>query len=111
MEQRNLSRRRLAPGYAKNGLTNSGGMSGIFAQLKITDPTAVASTPIARDVHLVTVPIGFRQLLEYVDRVWDTIEAIGTRPFASLNSPVNKNLFKNANVGGGQDILCSEGPH
>lgn len=33
-------------------------------------------------------------MLEFVDRVWDTMEAIGTRPFGQLNTLENKNIYK-----------------
>lgn len=68
--------------------------AGIFARLKIKDPTAISSTPIMRETHPATVPISFATLPEYVDRVWDTMEAIGTRPFAQMNTPDNKAVFK-----------------
>lgn len=69
-------------------------MAGIFARLKIKDPTAVSSIPLAREIHPVTVPVSFAALPEYVDRTWDTMEAIGTRPFGNLNTPVNKAIFR-----------------
>lgn len=67
--------------FVKNTETDNAIMAGIFARLKIRDPTAVSSTPLAREVHPVTVPISFNALPEYVDRVWDTMEATETRPF------------------------------
>lgn len=78
----------------KNAETDSAIMAGIFSRLKISDPTAVPSLPLARDLHPVTVPITFKRLPNYVDRVWDTMEAIGTRPFAQLNTAANKAIFK-----------------
>lgn len=78
----------------KNKETDNAIMAGIFKRLKITDPTAVSSLPLASDIHPVTVPISFARVPEFVDRVWDTMEAIGTRPFSQLNTPENKNIFK-----------------
>lgn len=78
----------------KNAETDAAITAGIFARLKIKDPTAVSSIPLAREVHPATVPISFAALPEYVDRVWDTMEAIGTRPFGQLNTPENKAIFK-----------------
>lgn len=78
----------------KNKETDAAIMAGIFARLKITDPTAVPALPLARDMHPVTTPVSFKAAPEFVDRVWDTMEAIGTRPFGALNTPENKNVFK-----------------
>lgn len=78
----------------KNKETDDAIMAGIFSRLKIADPTSVPQVQIARDIHPVTVPISLRQTVQVVDRVWDTMEAIGTRPFANLNTLENKNIFK-----------------
>lgn len=79
---------------AKNKETDDAIQAGIFARLKISDPTSVPTIPIANSVHPVIVPVCFNTLPEYVDRVWDTMEAIGTRPFSNLNTPINKSIFK-----------------
>jgi hypothetical protein len=68
-------------------------MAGVVARLKIQDPTAVATIPLSRENHPVTVPITFNKLPTYLDRVWDTMQAIGTRPFSQLDSPTNKMIF------------------
>lgn len=78
----------------KNKETDAAIMAGIFARLKISDPTAVPALPLARDMHPVTTPVSFRVAPEFTDRVWDTMEAIGTRPFGALNTLENKNIFK-----------------
>lgn len=78
----------------KNKETDDAITAGIFARLKISDPTSVATIPIANEVHPVTVPVTFNILPTYVDRVWDTMEAIGTRPFGTLNTTANKAIFK-----------------
>lgn len=88
-ERRNENYRKF-----KNQETDNVIMAGIFSRLKISDPTAVPSLPLARDLHPVTVPVTFKRVPTYVDRVWDTMEAIGTRPFAQLNTAVNKAIFK-----------------
>jgi hypothetical protein len=77
----------------KNAETDATIMSGVFARLKISDPTAVATIPISRETHPVTVPITFNKLPTYLDRVWDTMEAIGTRPFSQLDTFNNKMIF------------------
>jgi hypothetical protein len=48
-------------------------MAGVFARLKIQDPRAVATIPLSRENHPVTVPITFNKLPTYLDRVWDTM--------------------------------------
>lgn len=68
-------------------------MAGIYARLKISDPTSVPSTPIKREIHPVTVEVQFNHIPEFVDRTWDTMEAIGTKPFQSLNTLENKEIF------------------
>lgn len=78
----------------KNKETDAAIQAGIFARLKIKDPTSVSSIPIASEVHPVIVPITFNTLPDYVDRVWDTMEATGTRPFSALNTVTNKGIFK-----------------
>lgn len=78
----------------KNAETDAAIQAGIFARLKITDPTSVPAIPIAHEIHPVVVPVTFNALPEYVDRVWDTMEAIGTRPFGIINTLENKNIFK-----------------
>jgi hypothetical protein len=77
----------------KNAETDATIMSGVFARFKISDPTAVATIPISRETHPVTVPITFNKLPTYLDRVWDTMEAIGTRPFSQLDTFNNKMIF------------------
>ncbi|KAL1490207.1 hypothetical protein ABEB36_012939 [Hypothenemus hampei] len=79
---------------AKNIEADNQIMAGIFARLKIADPTAVSSLPLAKDNHPVTVPVAFNNLPTYVDRVWDTMEAIGPRSFNQVNTLENKNIFK-----------------
>ncbi|CAG4981882.1 unnamed protein product [Colias eurytheme] len=78
----------------KNLETDAAIQAGIFARLKIKDPTAVSSIPLASEVHPAIVPVTFSTLPSYVDRVWDTMEATGTRPFSALNTLENKNTFK-----------------
>lgn len=78
----------------KNQKTADAILSGIYARLKISDPTTVSSAPLAKEVHPVVAPIGIKTLPSYVDRVWDTMEAIGTRPFSQLNNVQNKTTFK-----------------
>lgn len=77
----------------KNQKTADSILSGIFARLKISDPTTVSSAPLAKEVHPVVAPIGIKTLPQYIDRVWDTMEAIGTRPFSQLNNPGTKATF------------------
>lgn len=69
-------------------------MSGIFSRLKIFDPTAVPILPLAKIVHPTVVPVSFSKQPEFIERVWDTAEAIGTRPFKDLNTANNKAIFK-----------------
>jgi hypothetical protein len=57
----------------KNAETNATIMAGVFARLKIQDPRAVATIPLSRENHPVTVPITFNKLPTYLDRVWDTM--------------------------------------
>ena len=77
----------------KNQKTADSILSGIFARLKISDPTTVSSAPLAKEVHPVVAPIGIKTMPQYIDRVWDTMEAIGTRPFSQLNNPGTKATF------------------
>ncbi|XP_050314887.1 uncharacterized protein LOC126749236 [Anthonomus grandis grandis] len=86
---------------AKNQETDDAIMAGIFARLKIQDPTAVPALPLAREIHPATVPVALHCVPDFVDRTWDTMEAIGTRPFAQLNTRENKDIFKK-----GVLILC-----
>lgn len=69
-------------------------MAGIYARLKCQDPTTVPQVPVKREVHPVTVPVTFQQIPTFIERVWDVMEAIGTRPFTQLNTTENKNVFK-----------------
>lgn len=78
----------------KNQKTADDILTGVFARLKISDPTNVSSAPLAKEVHPVAAPIGIKTLPSYSDRVWDAMEAIGTRPFAQLNNHGNKDIFK-----------------
>lgn len=78
----------------KNNKTQDSILAGIYSRLKLADPTTVSSAPLAKEVHPVVVPVTVRTLPSYVDRVWDTMEAIGTRPFGQLNTPMNKDIFK-----------------
>lgn len=78
----------------KNSKTQDSILAGIYSRLKLSDPTTVSSAPLAKEVHPVVVPVTVRTLPSYVDRVWDTMEAIGTRPFGQLNTADNKNIFK-----------------
>ncbi|KAJ3638951.1 hypothetical protein MTP99_002279 [Tenebrio molitor] len=77
------SRQKRIDGFRKrkNAETDASILAGVFARLKIADPTAVASIPISRETHPVTVPVTFNKFPSYLDRVWDTMQAIGTRPF------------------------------
>lgn len=68
-------------------------MAEIFSRLKIQDPPAASSLSITKDNHPVTIAVGFRYIPEFVDRVWDTMEAIDRRPFSQLNTLENKNIF------------------
>lgn len=77
-----------------NKETDASIQAGIFAWLKISDPITVPTIPIANEIHPVTVPVTFNTLPEYVDRVWDTMEAIGTRPISNLNTLHKKAVFK-----------------
>ena len=77
----------------KNQKTASAILSGIYARLKISDLTTASSAPLAKEVHPVVAPIGIKTLPQYIDRVWDTMEAIGTRPFGQLNTVGNKATF------------------
>jgi hypothetical protein len=43
----------------KNAETDATIMAGVFARLKIQDPTAVATIPLSRETHPVTVPVTF----------------------------------------------------
>lgn len=78
----------------KNKATDAAIMAGIFSRLNISDPTAVPAIPLSRDMHPVTTPVAFQVAPLFVDRVWDTMEAVGTRPFGLLDTPENKNIFK-----------------
>lgn len=53
----------------KNQKTAGSILSGIYARLKIFDPTTVSSARLAKEVHPVVTPIGIKTLPEYVDRV------------------------------------------
>jgi hypothetical protein len=77
----------------ENAETDASIMAGVFARLKISDPTAVATIPISRETHPVTVPVIFNKFPIYLDRVWDTMQAIGTRPFSQLDTFANKMIF------------------
>lgn len=87
-------RRKEAYRKKKNQETDSAILAGIYSRLKISDPTAIPSLPLARETHPVTVPVSFKRLPDLVDRVWDTMEAVGPRPFAQLNTLENKHIFK-----------------
>jgi hypothetical protein len=39
------------------------------------------------------VPVTFNKFLVYLDRVWDTMQAIGTHPFSQLDTIMNKAIF------------------
>lgn len=92
--KRSRKRRTDAFRSAKNETTQDSILAGIYARLKITDPTTVSSAPLAKEVHPVMAPIGVKTLPHSVDRVWDTMKAIGTRPFGQLNTANDKNVFK-----------------
>lgn len=92
--KRSRKRRTDAFRSAKNETTQDSILAGIYARLKITDPTTVSSAPLAKEVHPVVAPIGVKTLPHSVDRVWDTMKAIGTRPFGQLNTANDKNVFK-----------------
>lgn len=87
-------RRQEAYRVKQNAETDAIITAGIFARLKISDPTAVSSLPLAKEAHPAIIPVSFKCIPDYVDRVWDTMEAIGTRPFGVLNTLANKNIFK-----------------
>jgi hypothetical protein len=77
------SKRRRQNTYRKkkNEDTDKAIISGIFTRVKISDPTAVSSLPLAKQTQPVVVPVAFHCVPDYIDRIWDTMEAIGTRPF------------------------------
>lgn len=77
----------------KNQETDDAIMAGIFARLKISDPTKLPSESISLETHPVTVPVSFKHIPDVVDRTWDTMQAIGTRPFAQLDTVENKHVF------------------
>lgn len=89
------ARRTEAFRIRKNQESDDAFLAGIYSRLKITDPTAVPALPLAKDVSdPMVVPVSFAKQPEFVDRVWDTAEAIGTRPFKDVNTPENKAIFK-----------------
>jgi hypothetical protein len=77
----------------KNAKTDASIMAVIFIRLKVADPTAVASIPISRETHPVTTPVTFNKLPVYLASVWDTMQAIGARPFSQLDNIINKAIF------------------
>ncbi|CAH1956257.1 unnamed protein product [Acanthoscelides obtectus] len=85
----------------KNQETYAAILAGIFQRLKIKDLTSVPQVQLPSDNHSVTVPVTFKYVPHIVDRVWDTMEAVGTRPFAQWNTPQNKQIFQK-----GMLILC-----
>nr|XP_012146119.1 PREDICTED: uncharacterized protein LOC105663206 isoform X2 [Megachile rotundata] len=78
----------------KNEETDREITAGIFARLKLTDTTAVTAVQIQRERHPTVVPISLKGQQELIARTWDTMEAIGTRPFQTLNSMENRRIFQ-----------------
>lgn len=97
------SKQRRADNYRqkKNVDADAAIQAGIFARLKITDPTLVASAPLAKAAHPVITPVGFTKAPALVDRVWSKMRAIGPRAFSQLDTPINKDIFTK-----GMLILC-----
>ena len=75
----------------KNAEFDDAIMAGIFQRLKISVPTSVRRETLAKQVVATTTPIKLTSVPEYTSTVWDTMQAVGTRPFASLDTPINRN--------------------
>lgn len=78
----------------KNEETDRDITAGIFARLKLADPTAVTAVQIQRKRHPTVVPVSLRGQQGLITRTWDTMEAIGTRAFQALNTMENRKIFQ-----------------